>query len=66
MSTGKFRVIIVGAGPVGLYMAHAMQQANIEFVILEQQKSVLAQSGQILFVWPHTVRLFEQIGVFEE
>ncbi|KAI2621800.1 hypothetical protein GGR54DRAFT_639137 [Hypoxylon sp. NC1633] len=46
----EFRVIIVGAGPVGLYMAHAMQRANIDFVVLEQQRSNAKPSGQLLFI----------------
>ncbi|OTA57981.1 FAD/NAD(P)-binding domain-containing protein [Hypoxylon sp. EC38] len=60
-----FRAIIVGAGPVGLYMAHAMQRANIDFMILEQRRSLLDPSGQLLFVWPQTVRLFDQIGLLD-
>ncbi|CAJ2508340.1 Uu.00g133660.m01.CDS01 [Anthostomella pinea] len=63
MSNSNFRVIIVGAGPVGLYVANALQQANIEFVVLEQEKTVLKPAGQLLFVWPQTVRLFDQIGL---
>ncbi|KAL3477604.1 FAD/NAD(P)-binding domain-containing protein [Aspergillus californicus] len=65
MDTGKFRVIIVGAGPVGLYLAHALSLANIDYVILEQQKAVMNVSGQLIFTWPQTVRLFDQIGLYE-
>lgn len=60
------RVIIVGAGPIGLYMANAMQSARIDFVILEQRDTVLDPSGQLLFVWPQSVRLFDQIGLLEK
>ncbi|KAK3933623.1 hypothetical protein QBC46DRAFT_275413 [Diplogelasinospora grovesii] len=48
MSDNMFRVIIVGAGPVGLYMAHALMAANIEFVVLEQQATVLNYSGALI------------------
>lgn len=60
-----FRVIIVGAGPVGLYMAHALQRAGIDFVVLEKRSTVLDTAGQVLFVWPQTVRLFDQIGLLQ-
>jgi len=35
MSDGNFRVVLVGAGPIGLYLAHAMERANIDYVLLE-------------------------------
>lgn len=61
----KFRVIIIGAGPVGIYMAHALSRANIDYIVLEQQSIILNFSGQLLFTWPQTVRLFDQIGLYE-
>ncbi|KAI1274049.1 FAD/NAD(P)-binding domain-containing protein [Xylaria sp. FL0933] len=63
MEDSRARVIIVGAGPVGLYMAHALQKASIDFVILEQHSTPLSLAGQVLFIWPQTVRLFDQIGL---
>ncbi|KAL7624840.1 hypothetical protein AAE478_004054 [Parahypoxylon ruwenzoriense] len=65
MTMTKFRVVIVGAGPVGLYMAHSLAAASIPFVILEQQPSVVNYFGAMVFTWPHTVRLLDQIGLFE-
>ncbi|KAI6356241.1 hypothetical protein MCOR25_007931 [Pyricularia grisea] len=62
----KFRVIIVGAGPVGLYMAHAMERADIDYVLLERRATVANPNGQLLLVWPHTARLFDQIGVYHD
>lgn len=66
MTNGKFRVVIVGAGPVGLYLAHAMERADIDYVVLEQHSTVLNTSGQLLFTWPQTVRLFDQLGLYPE
>jgi 2-polyprenyl-6-methoxyphenol hydroxylase-like FAD-dependent oxidoreductase len=65
MSDRSFRVIIVGAGPIGLYLAHAMEKANIDYVLLEQQSTVLNPSGQLLFTWPQTVRLLDQLGLYK-
>ncbi|KAM0816451.1 putative FAD-binding domain-containing protein [Seiridium cardinale] len=66
MTEGSFRVIIVGAGPVGLYLAHAMERANIDYIVLEQQATALNTSGQLLFTWPQTVRLLDQLGLYQE
>ncbi|KAH7408325.1 hypothetical protein DE146DRAFT_370522 [Phaeosphaeria sp. MPI-PUGE-AT-0046c] len=65
MSDAKFRVIIVGAGPIGLYLAHAMERAKIDYVLLEQHCTVLNPSGQLVFTWPQTVRLLDQLGLYE-
>ncbi|KAF6829566.1 FAD binding domain-containing protein [Colletotrichum plurivorum] len=62
----EFRVIIVGAGPVGLYLAHALAAANIDFLVIEQQSSVLNYSGALIFTWPQSVRLLDQIGVMKQ
>ncbi|PVH91228.1 FAD/NAD(P)-binding domain-containing protein [Periconia macrospinosa] len=62
----KFRVIIVGAGPVGLYLAHALSKANIDFVVLEQYDSMLRFQGAGVLLYPQTLRLLDQIGVYEK
>ncbi|KAI1810576.1 hypothetical protein GGS20DRAFT_589387 [Poronia punctata] len=66
MSRVGFRVIIVGAGPVGLYMAHALEAAGIDYIVLEQQKKVVNYFGAMVFIWPLTVRLLDQIGLYEQ
>ncbi|KAI1120190.1 FAD/NAD(P)-binding domain-containing protein [Nemania abortiva] len=65
MSEDQLRVIIVGAGPIGLYMAHALQRAGVGFIVLEQRDAILNTAGQVLFVWPQTVRLFDQLGLLQ-
>ncbi|OTB00940.1 hypothetical protein M426DRAFT_26049 [Hypoxylon sp. CI-4A] len=62
----KFRVIIVGAGPVGLYMAHALLKANIDCLVLEQHESILRHQGAGLLVYPQTIRLLDQVGLYEK
>ncbi|KAL4938561.1 hypothetical protein BDV06DRAFT_231691 [Aspergillus oleicola] len=61
-----FRVIIIGAGPIGLFLAHALTLANIDYIILERHPSVLSDYGQIIFTWPQSVRLLDQIGLLEK
>ncbi|KAI3392837.1 hypothetical protein diail_5150 [Diaporthe ilicicola] len=62
----KFRAIIVGAGPVGLYLAHALSRANIDYIVLEQCDSVLRYQGAGVLLYPHTLRLLDQIGLYEK
>lgn len=62
----KFRVIIVGAGPVGLFLAHALSRANIDYIVLEQHGSVIRYQGAGVFLYPQTSRLLDQIGLYEK
>ncbi|KAK8097764.1 uncharacterized protein PG998_013250 [Apiospora kogelbergensis] len=62
----SFRVIIVGAGPVGLYLAHALSRAGIDYVVLEQHESVRRWQGAGVLLWPQTLRLLNQIGLYEK
>lgn len=62
----KFRAIIVGAGPVGLYLAHALARANIDYVVLEQYESVIRYRGAGVLLYPQTLRLLDQIGLYEK
>ncbi|KAL8873421.1 MAG: hypothetical protein Q9174_001116 [Haloplaca sp. 1 TL-2023] len=56
----QFRVVIVGAGVSGLVLAHALELANIDFVLLEK--------GIVAPPWGTSItraRLLHQIGVLE-
>ncbi|KAH8588211.1 FAD/NAD(P)-binding domain-containing protein [Bisporella sp. PMI_857] len=66
MEVSKFRVIIVGAGPVGLYLAQALSLARIDFIVLEQQSTITNFGGQLIFTWPQTVRLLDQLGLYTQ
>ncbi|KAI0159936.1 putative dehydrogenase [Hypoxylon sp. FL1284] len=59
------RVIIAGAGPVGLYMAHALGRANIDYVVLEQSREIMGLRGAGILLFPNTVRLLDQLGLLE-
>ncbi|KAI0139525.1 putative dehydrogenase [Hypoxylon sp. NC0597] len=59
------RVIIAGAGPVGLYTAHALAKANIDYVVLEQQSEIMRYRGAGIVILPHACRLMHQIGLLK-
>ncbi len=58
----RFRVVIVGGGPVGLCLAHSLTLAGIDYVLLESRDVIVEKSGFGLALWPHSVRILDQIG----
>jgi FAD dependent monooxygenase len=44
-SSKPFRIIIVGAGFVGLSLSHALQLANIDHVVLEKHNEIVSARG---------------------
>ncbi|KAH6877213.1 hypothetical protein B0T10DRAFT_447550 [Thelonectria olida] len=63
MTSGNFKVIIVGGGPAGLVAAHALYQANIDFVVLEQREEVTVDLGACLVLGPQNLRVMHQLGL---
>ncbi|XDG02592.1 hypothetical protein ABKA04_002207 [Annulohypoxylon sp. FPYF3050] len=60
------RIIVAGGGPVGLYTAHALARANIDYVVLEQQPEIIRYKGAGIVLLPQTARLLDQIGLLKE
>ncbi|TGJ88400.1 hypothetical protein E0Z10_g321 [Xylaria hypoxylon] len=63
MSESKFRAIIIGGGPVGLTIANGLDRAGLDFLIIERHTSIVSESGAGIMAWPHTVRIFDQLGL---
>ena len=63
MAAHPFKVIITGAGPVGLITAHALSLANIDFVVLEQRDSISVDVGASLVLAPPSLRVLHQMGL---
>ncbi|ROW15907.1 hypothetical protein VPNG_02531 [Cytospora leucostoma] len=61
-----FRVIIVGGGPNGLCLAHALHLADIDYVLLERGGEIINQDGASIALWPHSVRILDQLGLLDE
>lgn len=60
-----FRAIVVGAGPSGLVLAHALQASGIDYVLVEQRAQVPPDPSFGLFLWPQIMRIFHQLGLLE-
>ncbi|KAI0109166.1 hypothetical protein GGR51DRAFT_512983 [Nemania sp. FL0031] len=65
MDQRKFRAIIIGGGPVGLAIANGLDRAGLDFVVLERHPTIISESGAGIMLWPHTVRVFDQLGLVE-
>ncbi|KAI1334898.1 hypothetical protein F5Y15DRAFT_420339 [Xylariaceae sp. FL0016] len=61
----RFRVVIIGAGPTGLALGNMLSAADVDFVILEKRESVVTDSGACIMLWPHSVRVLDQLGLLE-
>lgn len=60
------RVIIVGGGPNGLVLAHALHQAGINYILLERSQTILTpdnNDGPGLILWPNSARILDQLGL---
>lgn len=66
MEQQKFKVIIVGGSIAGLTLAHCLDQANIEHVVLEKRDAIAPQEGAFIGIWPNGARVFEQLGLFRD
>jgi hypothetical protein len=62
--TDPFRVVIVGAGVAGLTLAHSLDLAGIDYVLID--KGIVAPPwGISITLHPHACRILHQIDCFE-
>lgn len=64
-SQKPFRIVIVGAGIVGLSLSHALQLAGIDHVVLEKHHEIVSVRGAALIIWPAVARIFDQFGILD-
>lgn len=63
--TMGFKVIIVGGGLAGLGLAHCLTKAGIDFLVLERGDDLTPPGGASLAMWPHNVRVLDQLGLLK-
>ena len=66
MARANFNVIIVGGGPVGLVAAHMLFKADIDFIVLEKHHTVTPEPGSGIGLWPHTIRILDQLRLWKD
>ncbi|KAI1822926.1 hypothetical protein F4861DRAFT_358854 [Xylaria intraflava] len=65
MTQSKFRAIIIGGGPVGLVIANGLDRAGLDYLVVERNPTMLSESGAGIMLWPHSTRIFDQLGIVE-
>src|SRR5881409_735461 len=55
-------VLIVGAGPVGLFLANECARRNLRWRLIEERSSQSVHS-KALAIFPRTLEIFEMAGV---
>ncbi|KAL2132247.1 hypothetical protein VTI74DRAFT_4042 [Chaetomium olivicolor] len=64
-ASGSFRVVIAGAGLAGLTLANALEQAGVDYVVLERRNEVAPQVGASIGIFPSAARILDQLGVWK-
>ncbi|KAJ5815880.1 hypothetical protein N7447_008113, partial [Penicillium robsamsonii] len=60
------KVIIVGGSIAGLSLAHCLEKAKIDYVILEKKKEIAPQEGASIGIMPNGGRILEQLGLYDQ
>lgn len=66
MPKSGFKVVVVGGGPIGLFAAHVLRSAGIDFVVLERRESLVVDVGAALALTPATLRVFHQLDLLQD
>ncbi|KAL2015409.1 hypothetical protein VTK56DRAFT_5533 [Thermocarpiscus australiensis] len=62
----RFRVVIAGGGITGLTLANALEQAGVDYVVLERRSEVAPQLGASIGIFPHGARILDQLGAWKK
>ncbi|OCK78222.1 FAD/NAD(P)-binding domain-containing protein [Lepidopterella palustris CBS 459.81] len=67
MAPGKpFKAIIIGGSVSGMTMAHMLERAGIDYIVLERGSEVTFNGGASIGLQPHGLRIMDQMGMYED
>ena len=66
MSKAEFKVIIVGGSIGGLTLAHCLQRAGIDHIVLEKASDPAPQIGASIGILPNGARVLDQLELYDE
>jgi len=55
-------VLIVGAGPVGLFLANECARRNLRWHVIEERSSQ-SEHSKALAIFPRTLEIFDMVGI---
>ncbi|RPB17841.1 flavo protein monooxygenase [Morchella conica CCBAS932] len=61
----KFTVIVVGGSITGLTLAHSLDRAGIDYIILERHENITPVLGSCVGIMPNGGRILDQLGLFD-
>jgi 2-polyprenyl-6-methoxyphenol hydroxylase-like FAD-dependent oxidoreductase len=61
-STPDTDVLIVGAGPVGLFLANECSRRNLRWRLIEERASQ-SEHSKALAIFPRTLEIFDMAGI---
>lgn len=64
-SERPFRVVVVGSGVAGMVASNCLQKLGIDHVVLERQTDVAPPLGAGISMWPHGLRILNQLGCLD-
>lgn len=65
MKSQAFKIIIVGGSVAGLSLANMLEQATIDYVLLEAYEDIAPQLGASIGLLPNGLRILEQLGCYD-
>ncbi len=57
-------ILIVGAGPVGLFLANECARRNLQWRLIEERSSQ-SEHSKALAIFPRTLEIFDMAGIVE-
>lgn len=65
MAKTPFRIIVVGGSIAGLTLAHCLDQAGVDYVVLEKHGTIdSAPLGGFIAIMPTGARILTQLGLY--
>ena len=60
-----FKVIVVGGSIAGLVLAHCLEKAGIDYVVLEKHHEIAPQVGASVGIMPNGARILDQLNLLD-
>ncbi|RDW90654.1 FAD-dependent oxidoreductase [Aspergillus mulundensis] len=64
-NSSQLRVIIIGGAVSGLTLAHCLEKAGIDYVVLEKHQDITTNIGGSVALQPAGCRILDQLGILD-